>query len=115
MQGLSRDRAAGGRRRRYNDRTGNRVRKPVGEHGIRSEGGHGRTAAAHDGAERSGRDVGSLDFYIAFGFWKLACILEGVYSRYAAGAGGGDRTSFEGFADQVTRLAEAARDAAALL
>ena len=66
-------------------------------------------------AERSRRDVGSLDFYIAFGFWKLACILEGVYSRYAAGAGGGDRTSFEGFADQVTRLAEAARDAAALL
>ena len=66
-------------------------------------------------AERSGRDVSSLDFYIAFGYWKLACILEGVYSRYAAGAGGGDRTAFEGFADQVVRLSEASRDTAARL
>lgn len=37
-------------------------------------------------AEISGRDVSHLDFYIAFAFWKLACIVEGVYSRYLGGA-----------------------------
>ena len=66
-------------------------------------------------AERSGRDVSELDFYIAFGYWKLACILEGVYTRYAAGAGGGDPAGFEGFAQQVGLLAEASRTAAATL
>ncbi|GAC1388696.1 MAG: phosphotransferase family protein [Acidimicrobiales bacterium] len=66
-------------------------------------------------AERSGRDVSALDFYIAFGYWKLACILEGVYSRYAGGAMGGDRSGFEGFAEQVQNLGEAAREAASAL
>ena len=37
-------------------------------------------------AEVSGRDVSGLDFYVAFGYWKLACILEGVYARYLGGA-----------------------------
>ena len=63
-------------------------------------------------AERSGRDLDNLDFYVAFGYWKLACILEGVYARYAGGAMGGDRSGFEGFGEQVVRLAEAAQKAA---
>jgi aminoglycoside phosphotransferase (APT) family kinase protein len=63
-------------------------------------------------AERSGRDVSSLDFYVSFGYWKLACILEGVYARYAGGAMGGDRSGFDGFGEQVVRLAEASREAA---
>jgi aminoglycoside phosphotransferase (APT) family kinase protein len=63
-------------------------------------------------AERSGRDISALDFYVAFGYWKLACILEGVYARYAGGAMGGDRSGFEGFANQVVMLAEASKAAA---
>src|SRR4051794_1851992 len=63
-------------------------------------------------AARSGRDVSDVDFYVSFGYWKLACILEGVYSRYAAGAGGGDRSGFEGMGEQVARLAEASKAAA---
>ena len=63
-------------------------------------------------AERSGRNIDEIDFYVAFGYWKLACILEGVYARYAGGAMGGDRSGFEGFAAQVDRLAEAAKAAA---
>ena len=39
-------------------------------------------------AERSGRDLSELDFYLALGYWKLAIILEGVYARYAAGGYG---------------------------
>ncbi len=67
-------------------------------------------------AAKSGRNVDELDFYIAFGYWKLACILEGVYTRYAAGAGGGDNTGgFDGFRAQVGALAEQARAAAAAL
>jgi len=64
-------------------------------------------------AKASGRDLGQIDFYVAFAYWKLACILEGVYSRYAGGAMGGDRTGFEGMAEQVGRLAEAAQRTAA--
>jgi aminoglycoside phosphotransferase (APT) family kinase protein len=63
-------------------------------------------------AEVSGRDISDLDFYVAFGYWKLACILEGVYARYVAGATGGDRSSHEGFAVQVEKLAEASQAAA---
>jgi aminoglycoside phosphotransferase (APT) family kinase protein len=63
-------------------------------------------------AAASGRDVSQLDFYISFGYWKLACILEGVFARYAGGAMGGDRGGFEGFAQQVVGLAEASKAAA---
>ena len=38
-------------------------------------------------AEASGRDVSDIAYYMAFGYWKLACILQGVYARYRAGAG----------------------------
>ena len=59
-------------------------------------------------AARTGRDIDVLDFYVAFGYWKLACILEGVYTRYAGGSGGGDPTSFTAYATQVGLLAQAA-------
>jgi len=62
-------------------------------------------------AERSGRDLSRLDFYVAFGYWKLACIIEGVYARYVGGAMGAASTGFEHFGDQVVRLAETARAA----
>lgn len=41
-------------------------------------------------AERTGRDVAGVDWYEAFALWKLACIAEGVYSRYLGGAMGDD-------------------------
>ena len=66
-------------------------------------------------AARANRDVSHLDFYISFGYWKLACILEGVFARYAGGAMGGDRSGFEGFSAQVTNLAKSAQAAAATL
>ena len=43
-------------------------------------------------AERTGLDVSKISYYRAFGFWKLACILQGVYVRYASGAAAGDRS-----------------------
>ena len=61
----------------------------------------------------SGRDVSHVDYYVAFGYWKLACILEGVYARYVGGAMGdrGDASSFDFFGQQVIEIAERAREA----
>ncbi len=36
--------------------------------------------------EASHLDLSQLDYYVAFAFWRLAIILEGVYTRFAAGA-----------------------------
>jgi aminoglycoside phosphotransferase (APT) family kinase protein len=66
-------------------------------------------------AERSGRDLSQIDFFIALGFWKLAIILEGVYARYASGQYGKTDEGFEAFAKVVERLAEAADEAASRL
>jgi aminoglycoside phosphotransferase (APT) family kinase protein len=62
-------------------------------------------------AERSGRDLSQLDFFVALGYWKLAIILEGVYARYAAGQYGKVDPGIEHFARLVERLAEAADEA----
>jgi aminoglycoside phosphotransferase (APT) family kinase protein len=59
-------------------------------------------------AERSGRDLSELDFFVALGYWKLAIILEGVYARYAAGQYGKVDEGIQHFARLVERLAEAA-------
>ncbi|HEX6753954.1 MAG TPA: phosphotransferase family protein [Solirubrobacterales bacterium] len=62
-------------------------------------------------AERSGRDLSQLDFFVALGYWKLAIILEGVYARYAAGQYGKVDPGIEEFARLVERLANAADEA----
>jgi aminoglycoside phosphotransferase (APT) family kinase protein len=62
-------------------------------------------------AERSGRDLSQLDFFVALGYWKLAIILEGVYARYAAGQYGKTDEGIHQFAQVVERLAEAADEA----
>jgi aminoglycoside phosphotransferase (APT) family kinase protein len=62
-------------------------------------------------AKTSGRDLSDIDFYVAFGYWKLACIVEGVYARYVGGAMGPAATGFEGFALQVERCAKQAKAA----
>jgi aminoglycoside phosphotransferase (APT) family kinase protein len=59
-------------------------------------------------AEASGRDVSHIPYYRAFGFWKLACILQGVHARYAGGAAAGDRSGVDQFATHVGLLGELA-------
>ena len=53
-------------------------------------------------------DISSIGYYIAFGYWKLGCILQGVYARYVAGAGAGDQGSVDSFPAQIGRLFEMA-------
>jgi aminoglycoside phosphotransferase (APT) family kinase protein len=62
-------------------------------------------------AKASGRDLSAIDYYVAFGYWKLACIVEGVFARYAHGAMGKPAAGFEAFGTQTVRLAEAAKAA----
>ncbi|HXV05421.1 MAG TPA: phosphotransferase family protein [Solirubrobacterales bacterium] len=62
-------------------------------------------------AERTGRDLAQLDFFVALGYWKLAIILEGVYARYTAGGYGKVDEGVQYFARIVERLAEAAEEA----
>jgi aminoglycoside phosphotransferase (APT) family kinase protein len=65
-------------------------------------------------AERSGRDLSLIDYYVALGLWKLAIILEGVYARFTAGQYGEGAAEDEGvkaFGENVVRLAEAADEA----
>jgi aminoglycoside phosphotransferase (APT) family kinase protein len=59
-------------------------------------------------AALTGRDVSGIAYYRAFGFWKLACILQGVHVRYAGGAAAGDRSGVDQFAAHVVRLGERA-------
>ena len=64
-------------------------------------------------AERYGRvtatDLSQLDYYVAFAFWKLACILEGVYARYLGGAlGQRDPAELLPFKQQVESAAASA-------
>ncbi|MDA8195833.1 MAG: phosphotransferase family protein [Actinomycetota bacterium] len=62
-------------------------------------------------AEMTGVDLSLINYYVSFGYWKLACILEGVYSRYVQGARGGDRSEVGDYAKQVQLLAEASKEA----
>ncbi|MEW6470815.1 MAG: phosphotransferase family protein [Actinomycetota bacterium] len=64
-------------------------------------------------AERSGRDISDLDFYVALSLWKVAVILEGVYARFAAGAYGNTDDSHRQIGTVVPQLAEAAAEATA--
>ncbi len=66
-------------------------------------------------AERSGRDVSGLGYYVAFGYWKLACILEGVHGRYRAGAYGDEAAGFDQLGDLVLLFGERALDSVVAL
>jgi aminoglycoside phosphotransferase (APT) family kinase protein len=71
-----------------------------------------RARIAERYAEMSGRDLSNLDFYVAFAFWKLACILEGVYARYVGGAlGDRDPAELEPFKLQVDTAVSSAEAA----
>jgi aminoglycoside phosphotransferase (APT) family kinase protein len=63
----------------------------------------------------TGRGLSQLDFYVAFAYWKLACILEGVYARYLAGAMGDDGFDFSGYPRSIAWLGSQARQAVSRL
>jgi aminoglycoside phosphotransferase (APT) family kinase protein len=56
-------------------------------------------------ATKSGRDVSTVPFYVAFGFFKLAVILEGIHARYLQGKTVGE--GFETIGERVPPLVTA--------
>jgi aminoglycoside phosphotransferase (APT) family kinase protein len=61
-------------------------------------------------AKASRRDMSDIAFYTAFGYWKLACIMQGVYSRYLGGAGAGDSGTVDRYPESIGLLASAAAE-----
>jgi aminoglycoside phosphotransferase (APT) family kinase protein len=57
--------------------------------------------------ERTGLDVSALDWYVAFGYFKLAVICQGIAARHAGGAMIGD--GFDEAQGNVAPLVEAGR------
>jgi aminoglycoside phosphotransferase (APT) family kinase protein len=51
----------------------------------RAEGFPSRDEMAARYAERSGRNLDDLSFWMAFNAWRSSCIVQGVYSRYVNG------------------------------
>lgn len=91
------------------------------EPGERSALGHAATAlpgfARRDDlvaryAERTARQLPQLGFYVAFAYWKLAAILEGVYARYVSGAMGDDGFDSSTYPNTIAWLAERSAQAA---
>ena len=60
-----------------------------------TEGFYTRAELLEAYAAASGRSLDRIDFYLAWGAWRLACILVGVEARYLAGAMG-DKAPLEG-------------------
>lgn len=65
-------------------------------------------------AVATGLDVGLIDYYRAFQYWRLAAIVEGVLSRYLKGVMGNEADT-DAFRDQVEALAGAALEFASAL
>jgi aminoglycoside phosphotransferase (APT) family kinase protein len=67
-------------------------------------------------ASASGRDLSQLPFYVSFAYWKMACVLQGVYYRYLRGAlGSRDSTELEPFVVQIDGAAARAAECLELL
>lgn len=67
------------------------------------EGFYSRAELLDAYAEASGRSLDRIDFYLAWGAWRLACILIGVQARYLAGAMG-DKAPLEGIESFAVRI-----------
>jgi aminoglycoside phosphotransferase (APT) family kinase protein len=88
---------------------------PLPESPTLAEGFPARSELAGRYAAASGRDVTQLDYYRAFGYWKLAAILQGVHVRHAGGAYGDDgdgRDDGRDYPRLIELLAKAALDLA---
>jgi aminoglycoside phosphotransferase (APT) family kinase protein len=81
---------------------------PLGDAATLEPGFAGRAQLVERYRARAGTAV-DLDFYMAFAYWRLAAILEGVYARTLAGAYGDVDESVMQYGLVVEALAEEAR------
>jgi aminoglycoside phosphotransferase (APT) family kinase protein len=60
-------------------------------------------------ASQTSLDVSNIAYYQSFGYWKLACIMQGVFARYSAGATAGDLGSVSEYPAHIAMLAQTAQ------
>lgn len=78
----------------------------------RAEGFPPREDVVDRYVERTGRSASEVDYYVAFGLWRLAAILTGVHARDRLGAYGRDEPAGASTAEKIIRITAAADDAA---
>jgi len=59
-------------------------------------------------ADGIGADLACIDFYVAFAYWRGACISAGVLTRYESGVMGDDGFDHSALRDRIAGQAEAA-------
>jgi aminoglycoside phosphotransferase (APT) family kinase protein len=59
-------------------------------------------------ADGTGRDLSAINYYRAFSYWRLSCIVQGVYKRFLMGAMGEQEMDLEGYRAGVKRVAVSA-------
>ena len=74
-----------------------------------AKGFAGREQVLKAYASHSSLDLSHVTYYQAFGYWKLACIMQGVFARYSAGAAGGDQGSVAEYPTHILMLAQSAK------
>ena len=62
-----------------------------------------RTQIAERYAERTGRDLSNLDYYVGFNRWKSAAIVHGVYARYCEGKKSTDGIDLDEMRSRIER------------
>jgi aminoglycoside phosphotransferase (APT) family kinase protein len=83
---------------------------PLGPAATMAEGFASKQQLLGRYAAKSPRDLSDLNFYVAFGYWRLACILDGVYVRYATGAMSDDGYDFQSLEQTVPQLVALAQE-----
>jgi aminoglycoside phosphotransferase (APT) family kinase protein len=68
----------------------------------------GRAELLERYAQITGQPLPDLDFYVAFSYWRLACINEGVLARYEAGGMGDRQAEAKVFRERIGLLIEGA-------
>ncbi len=75
----------------------------------------GREALARRYAERTGRDLSRLDYYVGFNRWKSAAIVHGVYARYLAGKKSSEGVDLDQLLQRIGNFLGLAEEAVARL
>lgn len=70
-----------------------------------------RDAVVAEYRARTNFDLSAGDYFMAFGYWKMACIIHGIYHRMLKGASGGMKTgSPESVWETVKQYLQAAKE-----
>jgi aminoglycoside phosphotransferase (APT) family kinase protein len=69
-----------------------------------------RSELARRYAERTGRNLDGLNYYMGFSFWKSAAIMHGVYARYMAGQKSAEGVDLDAWRKRMEDCLAAAED-----